>query len=98
MKFRANGKDYEFEEEEITFREAEALEEQTGLTMKEVFSELKDGASRALRAIVWLAVRRTDGELAYDDLLDWNIADLDFGDEAEEDDTPEGEGASPFES
>lgn len=91
MKFKVNGEAYEFDDSRMTFGEARALEEVTGLNM----SDLGKGSSIATtQAFIWLAVRRRDPSVKFLDLDDWNIADLEMdGEEAK----AEGDDADPFE-
>jgi hypothetical protein len=78
VKFVVDGEKFDFDESKLTFAEARAMEKQTGTTM----AELADGGFRAtaqsLQAILWVAMKRQRPNLAFTDLDNMAIGDIEF--------------------
>lgn len=87
MKFKANGNIYEMDEKSITFAEGKALEKVSGVPFTGVAQAAVSGSLSALQGLIWIAVKRSDPGVKFDDLDDWAIDTIEFEDEGEENPT-----------
>jgi hypothetical protein len=95
MKFRVDGVDHEFDESRLTFAEGRALERVTGHPFTQLADHLISGDLTSLQAFIWVALKRTEPTLRFEDLDDRNVGDFEFETEAEEEgNPPEGAGGS----
>jgi len=76
VKFRVDGKPYEFDDDSLTFDEAELLEEHAGLTMAEFQPALAATKIRAIRAMVLIAKRRAGEQIEWADLGSMDLVEL----------------------
>lgn len=76
MKFRVDGKAYEFDLNSLTFDEAELLEESAGLSMQEFTDALMQMKIRAVRAMVLIAKRRSGEKVEWADLGNMDVVEL----------------------
>jgi hypothetical protein len=75
MKFRTDGKLYEFDDTSLSFDEAELLEEY-GLSIQEFSQALQQTKLRAIRAMVLIAKRRAGETVEWADLGSMDIVEL----------------------
>lgn len=77
----------------LSFGEAKKIESATGLTFTQWGNQLAAGSLTALQALVWVMLRRTNPELRFDDVDDFNLEEVAIvGDEAAK---PKGAGRRP---
>ena len=88
------GETFSLDENDITNREAMAIESATGVTFGEFGELLKKGSALALTALVWILKRRANPSLKFGD-VDFKFGELELGDDAETD--ADAEGSSPKE-
>lgn len=81
MKFRVEGEDYEFDESTLTVAEARLIKKHTGMGLKSFAESSKDGDPDALVAIVFLAKRRANEAVRWQDLDNLDLAKLEAIDE-----------------
>lgn len=84
MRFKIDGKPYDFDEETLTNKELMRVERETGLTTV----ALLDGANRlsmiALTAVVWMIRLRTEPALQFDD-VEFAVGSLELLDDGDTD-------------
>lgn len=96
MKFVANGVKYELDEEKITFKEGKEIQKATGQTLGELRKNPGDIA--ADQALIWIAMKRRDSTLKFDDLDDMPMGDIEpIEDELSEETDPQVLDAEPTE-
>ena len=78
-----DGKSYEFDENEMTNRDAIALEEFTGWGVAEWGQKLTTASGKALTYLVWYVRSRTEPGLRIND-VEFKLATLDLADDAEQ--------------
>lgn len=86
MKFKHDGRMYEFDENVLTVGEAKVLYKLTGLGMVELGDAMEKGNPFAFAGIIYLAKKRAGEVLRFEDLDDVNFSDIEF----EEEELPEG--------
>jgi len=76
MKFRVDGRMYEFDQSRITIKEAMQIKTATGYGLKTFMEGLQDGDPFSIASLVWLArIRDGDTGLKFDD-VDFNLIDF----------------------
>lgn len=90
MKFTIEGKTYELAQSKVTFAEAKAIERVTGHTFQEIRSS-KDVAESidVQQAMYWISMKRVDPTLAFSDLDDIAMDEIEFPEEPESSDPTE---------
>lgn len=78
MKFSHGDREFEFDENRLTFAEARAVERVTGITMAEAMDAASKGSALAMQAYMWIAMKRADPPLKFSDLDDMSLADFAF--------------------
>lgn len=81
---------YEIDPTAISNTEAILLEENTGLTLVEMADALDRGSAKAITGLVWLAWRRKDPTLLYEDVT-FPMGDVDVNYVGEPDGQVDGE-------
>jgi hypothetical protein len=76
VKFKVDGKLYQFDDDSFTFDEAELLEEHAGLTLAEFQPALAATKLRAIRAMVLIAKRRAGEQVEWADLGSMDLVEL----------------------
>jgi hypothetical protein len=76
VKFKVDGKLYTFDDDSLTFDEAELMEECAGLTMAEFQPALAATKIRAIRAMVMIAKRRAGEQVEWADLGSMDLVEL----------------------
>lgn len=76
MKFKVEGKLYEFDLDSLTFDEAELLEERAGLSIEEFQAALAATRVKAIRAMVLIGKRRAGEQVEWADLGGLDLLDL----------------------
>jgi hypothetical protein len=92
MKFRVDGRMYEFDQSRITIKEAMQIKVSTGYGLKAFLEGLEEGDPFSIASIVWLA-RTRDGETVKFEDVDFNLIDFEADGEEEPDPTRPGETA-----
>jgi hypothetical protein len=76
VKFRVDGKLYEFDLDSLTFDEAELLEEHTSLGIDEFQAALSATRVKAVRAMVLIGKRRAGEQVEWADLGGLDLVEL----------------------
>lgn len=76
MKFKVDGKSYEFDGDSLTFDEAELLEDHAGMRLDEFLPALQKTRVKAIRAMVLIAKRRAGEEVEWADLGSLDLVEL----------------------
>lgn len=83
MRFTHEKKLFELDESTITYAEAEAVEEVCGLPFALVGAQVMMGSLKPQRAIAWIAMKRHDPKLKFDDLQSMPIESIVWNFESE---------------
>lgn len=76
MKFKVDGKAYEFNGDSLSFDEAELLEEHAGMSLDEFLPALQKTRVKAIRAMVLIAKRRAGEQVEWADLGSLDLVEL----------------------
>jgi len=78
MRFVANGVKYEFDDTKLTFAEGKALQGKTKMTLAEVQEAVQKFDVVAVQGLVWVAMKRQDPTLRFEDLEDEALGSFEF--------------------
>lgn len=85
MKFEANGVEYSLNTLKMTYAEGEAVERLTGLSFGEVGAAIDNTSLKPMRAMMFVAVKRVNPTITFEELENWEITSLDWSDVDEAD-------------
>lgn len=99
MQFKIEGRTYEFDESRLTVAEARVIKKHAGLGLAEFGDGIRRGDPDAIVSMLFIAKRRAGEAVRWQDFDEFNLADIDMGDEAaaegDEEDTSDAEQAEP---
>jgi hypothetical protein len=92
MRFKLDGKVLEFDEDTVTNKELIHLERELGLTVRGLMEGVNAGSMVAITGMVWMARRRTEPALAFDD-IEFSLGGFEIMDDDGQQDGPGNDGA-----
>jgi hypothetical protein len=81
MRFKIEGKEYEFDQDRLLVREARELKAQTGMGLRTFSEGLQNGDPDAIVGMLYMSKRRAGEAVKWNDFDELNLAEMEIIDE-----------------